>query len=247
MIRRLIGEWFGCFFLIFFGCGCTALASATMHPEMAAIYPAVAFGLAYTVLFHVLRPISSAHFNPAVTIGFAIANRFPVRDLVPYICAQVSGAAAGAFVLQSIVSGRVSFLAYPSLLGPNGYGEHSPGGYSVQSAWVVEVLTTFVFVLVNLSVASRRSARLSGGALIGISMTLCSMIALPVTNASLNPAHSTGTAFVVGGWALDELWLFWAAPLAGGLLAGIVYPLLMRAKPRKKSHSADHILSEHLS
>lgn len=247
MIRKLIGEWFGCFFLVFFGCGCTALAGATIRPELAAIYQAVAFGLAYTVLFQILRPVSSAHFNPAVTIGFAIANRFPVRDLVPYIAAQVTGAAAGAVVLYAIASGRTHLPIHTSLLGPNGYGEHSPGNYPVQSALIVEALATFVFVLVNLSVTRLRASRLGGAALIGLSMTLCSLIAVPVTNASLNPARSTGIALIVGGWALDELWLFWAAPLAGGLLAGIAYPLLIRAKPRIQRPGTDRAFGEQAS
>ncbi|SAL14720.1 aquaporin Z [Caballeronia sordidicola] len=228
MFKKLLGECLGTFSLVFFGCGCTALAGGYFRTDVGLICQAVAFGLAATTLVYVLRPISSAHFNPAVTVGFAIANRFPVRDLMPTIAAQVGGAIAGAWLLYVVASARPG--ASPGLvaLGVNGYGAHSPARYQLHAALIVEVLMTFVFVLVNLAVTSGKRMRIGGAALIGLSLTLCSLLAIPVTNASINPARSTGPALVMGGWALDQLWLFWAAPLGGGVLAGFVFPMLQR-------------------
>jgi aquaporin Z len=228
MFKKLIGECVGSFSLVFFGCGCAVLASGYFRPDTGLVCQAVAFGLAATTLAYVLRPVCGAHFNPAVTVGFAIANRFPVRDLIPAIAAQVSGAIAGAWLLYVVASARPGVSPDPIAFGVNGYGAHSPGRYQLHAALIVEVLMTFVFVLVNLAVASGKRARFGGPALIGLSLTLCSLLAIPVTNASMNPARSTGPALVMGGWALDQLWLFWAAPLAGGVLAGLSYPLLQR-------------------
>jgi aquaporin Z len=235
MFKKLIGECVGSFSLVFFGCGSTALASGYFRPDMGLVCQAVAFGLAATTLVYVLRPISPAHFNPAVTVGFAIANRFPVRDLLPTITAQVGGAIVGGWLLYIVASGRPGVSPDLVTFGANGYGGHSPAGYQLHAALIVEVLMTFVFVLVNLAVASGRQTRLSGPVLIGLSLTLCSLLAIPVTNASMNPARSTGAALVVGGWALDQLWLFWAAPLAGGVLAGLFHPMLQRSASNKNN------------
>jgi aquaporin Z len=233
MFKKLIGECVGSFSLVFFGCGSTALASGYFRPDIGLVCQAVAFGLAATTLVYVLRPVCAAHFNPAVTVGFAVANRFAVRDLVPTITAQVAGAIGGAWLLYIVASGRPGVSPDLIAFGANGYGTHSPAGYQLHAALIVEALMTFAFVLVTLSVASGRHARFSGAALIGLSLTLCSLLAIPVTNASLNPARSTGAALVVGGWALDQLWLFWAAPLAGGVLAGLVHPVLQRGATSK--------------
>jgi aquaporin Z len=228
MFKKMLGECVGTFSLVFFGCGCTALASGYFRADLGLICQAVAFGLAATTLVYVLRPISYAHFNPAVTVGFAIANRFPIRELIPAIAAQVCGAIVGAWLLYVVASGRPG--ASPGLvaLGANGYGAHSPGRYELHAALIVEVLMTFVFVWVNLVVTAGKRMRIGGPALIGLSLTLCSLLAIPVTNASINPARSTGPALVMGSWALDQLWLFWAAPLAGGVLAGFFFPMLQR-------------------
>jgi aquaporin Z len=233
MFKKLIGECLGSFSLVFFGCGSTALASGYFHPDMGLVCQAVAFGLAATTLVYVLRPVCAAHFNPAVTVGFAIANRFPVRDLAPTLAAQVAGAIAGGWLLYIVASARPGVSPDLITFGANGYGVHSPAGYQLHAALIVEALMTFVFVLVTLSVASGRHARFNGAVLIGLSLTLCSLLAIPVTNASLNPARSTGVALVVGGWALDQLWLFWAAPLAGGVLAGLIHPMLQRSASTK--------------
>ena len=233
MFKKLIGECAGSFSLIFFGCGSTALASGYFRSDIGLVCQALAFGLAATTLVYVLRPVCAAHFNPAVTVGFAIANRFPVRDLVPTITAQIGGATAGGWFLYVVASGRPGVSPDLIAFGANGYGAHSPAGYQLHAALIVEALMTFVFVLVTLSVASGRQARFNGSVLIGLSLTLCSLLAIPVTNASLNPARSTGAALVVGGWALDQLWLFWAAPLVGGVLAGLVHPVLQRSATSK--------------
>lgn len=233
MFKKLIGECVGSFSLVFFGCGSTALASGYFRPDMGLVCQAVAFGLAATTLVYVLRPVCAAHFNPAVTVGFAIANRFAVRDLLPTMAAQVGGATAGAWPLYIVASARPAIPLNLIAFGANGYGAHSPAGYQLHAALIVEALMTFVFVLVTLSVASGRHARFNTAVLVGLSLTLCSLLAIPVTNASMNPARSTGAALVVGGWALDQLWLFWAAPLAGGVLAGLFHPILQRRATSK--------------
>jgi aquaporin Z len=237
MFKKLIGECVGSFALVFLGCGSTVLASAHFSPALGIVCQAVAFGLAATTLVYVLRSVSCTHFNPAITVGFAIANRFPVRDLVPAIAAQVGGASAGGWLLYIVASGSSSGSPALIAFGANGYGAHSPDGYQWQTALFVEAFMTFVFVLVNLKVASSRYARTSGPMLIGLSLTLCSLLAVPVTSASMNPARSTATALVVGGCALDQLWLFWAAPLAGGVLAGLFYPILQRGGSSRSKHS----------
>ncbi|WP_082508375.1 aquaporin [Burkholderia sp. Leaf177] len=233
IFKKMLGECVGTFSLVFFGCGCTALASGYFRADLGLICQAVAFGLAATTLVHVLRPISYAHFNPAVTVGFAIVNRFPIRELIPAIAAQVFGAMVGAWLLYVVVSARPGASPDFVAFGVNGYDAHSPAQYQLHAALIVEVLMTFVFVLVNLVVASGKRMRMGGPALIGLSLTLCSLLAIPVTNASINPARSTGPAVVMGGWALDQLWLFWAAPLAGGVLAGLFFPMLQRSSPVK--------------
>jgi aquaporin Z len=228
VIRKMIAECAGSFSLMFFGSGCTVLASGLLRHDIRLLCQSLAIGVVATALVYFARRLSGAHFNPAVTIGFAIANRFPVRDLVPYIVAQVSGAIAGASLLYYVVSGRQGFGPDLSTFGANGYGAHSPGRYQWHAALIVEVLVTFAFVLVKLAVGVDKRARASEPIVIGIALTLASLVAIPVTNASMNPASSTGLALVVGGWALDQLWLFWAAPLAGGVLAGLLHPVLAR-------------------
>lgn len=247
MIKRLVSEWLGSFSLVFFGCGCTALASGYLQSDVAVIYQATVFGLVVAVLFHLLRPVSGAHFNPAVTIGFALADRFSIRDLVPYIAVQLVGAVCGAAALYVVVCGRGSVPVDAANFSPNGYGEHSPNGYSAGSAMIVEALVTFIFVLVNLAISRRNAVRFGGAALVGVSLMLCTLIAMPVTNASMNPARSTGIALVAGGYALDQLWLFWAAPLLGGLMAGLLYPLFARGGQPPKSARAVKSFGNQLS
>ena len=236
MIRSAIAECAGTFSLVFFGCGCSVLTSGYLHSDVRLIWQAVVLGLLATILVYLIRPLSGAHFNPAVTVGFAIANRFSVRDLVPYLVAQVGGAIAGAALLYFVASGRQGVHPDLSRFGANGYGAHSPGRYQLHAALIVEVMLTFAFVLVYLVVASSKRARLAGPFVIGLAFALMSPMAMPVTNASMNPARSTGLALVVGGWALDQLWLFWAAPLAGGVLAGLLHPVLIHNRSRATPH-----------
>jgi aquaporin Z len=228
VIRRAIAECAGTFSLVFFGCGCSVLTGGYFHSDGGLLCHAIVLGLVATTLVYLIRPLSGAHFNPAVTVGFAIANRFPVRELIPYLVAQVAGAIAGAAVLYFVASGRQGVQLELSRLGANGYEAHSPGHYEMHAALIVEALLTFAFVLVYLIVASGKRTCLGGPAVIGLAFALLSLMAIPVTNASMNPARSTGLALVVGGWALDQLWLFWAAPLAGGVLAGLLHPFLIR-------------------
>jgi aquaporin Z len=228
VIRRATAECAGTFSLVFIGCGCSVLTSGYLHSNVGLLCQAAVLGLLTTTLVYLIRPLSGAHFNPAVTVGFAIANRFPVRDLIPYLIGQVGGAIAGAALLYFVASGRRGVPLELSGFGANGYGAHSPGRYELHSALIVEALLTFAFVLVYLIVASGKRARLDAPAVIGLALALMSLMAIPVTNASMNPARSTGLALVVGGWALDQLWLFWAAPLAGGVLAGLLHPFLIR-------------------
>jgi aquaporin Z len=236
VIRRAIAECAGTFSLVFIGCGCSVLASGYLHSNVGLLCQAAILGLLTTTLVYLIRPLSGAHFNPAVTVGLAIANRFPVRDLIPYLIAQVGGAIAGAALLYFVASGRQGVHPVLSRFGANGYGAHSPARYELHAAFIVELLLTFAFVFVYLIVASNKRAHLAGPVVIGLAFGLMSLMAMPVTNASMNPARSTALALVVGGWALDQLWLFWAAPLAGGVLAGLLHPVLIRNTSRALTH-----------
>ncbi|MEM5341771.1 aquaporin [Paraburkholderia azotifigens] len=219
--KRLIVEGAGTAWLVFIGCGTAALNTGAQGCSVMAV--PLAFGLALATATYVLGRFSGAHFNPAVTVAFVTAQRFPVRDLAPYIAAQVLGAAAGAALLMYIASGRPGFELAASEFGATGYGDHSPADYSLHSALAVEITMSFAFVLARMLVSKGRWANLVGPLVVGLWLMLSYVVATPVTNASLNPARSTGPALFVGDWALDQLWLFWAAPLAGGMLAGLLH------------------------
>jgi len=219
--RRLIVEGAGTAWLVFVGCGTAVLNTGAPGNNMLAV--PLAFGLALATATYVLGRYSGAHFNPAVTVGLVTAQRFPVRDLAPYIAAQILGAVAGVGLLAYIASGRPGFEMIASEFGANGYGDHSPSDYQFHAALAVEVIMTFAFVLAHMLTASRNARSTQAAPFVnGAWLMLSYVIATPVTNASLNPARSTGPALFVGDWALDQLWLFWAAPLAGGVLAGLV-------------------------
>jgi aquaporin Z len=226
----MTAECVGSFWVVLVGCGCQALATDASSASLGLLGLSLAFGLSVTTATFLFQPISGAHFNPAVTVGFAIANRFPVRDLVPYIVAQVAGAVAGAALVLLVASGRPGFDIGNSAFGANGYGLHSPMGYRVPAVFVIEAVMTFAFVSVHLAMAENRAYRAVGPLVIGLTLTLIGIVAMPVSGASGNPARSTGPAVLVGGWALDQLWLFWAAPLSAGLLAGLCFPAF--ANPR---------------
>ncbi|HZZ13475.1 MAG TPA: aquaporin Z [Paraburkholderia sp.] len=224
--KRLIAEGAGTGWLVFVGCGCFVLNVGTIQQGNGVLEISFAFGLALATASYTLGGLSGGHFNPAVTIGFAAAQRFPVRDLVPYIAAQILGASAAAALLAYIASGRPGFELASSEFAANGFGDHSPADYQLNSALVTELILSFGFVLASLMVSRRRTLRPIAPLIAGACLTLVYMVSIPVTNGSINPARSTGQALFVGDWALDQLWLFWAAPLLGGAAAGVAFSFL---------------------
>ncbi|NYT28975.1 aquaporin Z [Rhizobium sp. WYCCWR 11128] len=224
MQKSLVAEFLGTFWLVFGGCGSAVLAAA--YPELGIGFVGVAFAFGLTVLTmaYAVGGISGGHFNPAVSLGLTVAGRFPAARLVPYIVAQVVGAIAAAALLYLIASGKAGFEL--GVFAANGYDEHSPGGYSLLSALLIEVLLTMFFLIIILGSTSSRVPAGFAPLAIGLGLTLIHLVAIPVTNTSVNPARSTGQALFVGGWALQQLWLFWIAPLAGGALGGLVWKFL---------------------
>ena len=226
--KRALAELLGTFWLVLGGCGAAVLAATVSNVGIGYLGVALAFGLTVLTGAYALGALSGAHFNPAVSVGLAVARRFPARELVPYILAQVAGAIAGALVVYLVASGAAGFDAQSSGFAANGFGMHSPGGYGLSAALLAEIVMTFMFVMVILGVTDTRTPVLKGFApiAIGLTLTLIHLVSIPVTNTSVNPARSTGPALFVGGWALAQLWLFWVAPLVGAALAGVFYPLL---------------------
>jgi len=220
--RKLTAEFIGTFWLVFGGCGSAVLAATFPGVGIGLAGVSLAFGLTVLTGAYAFGPISGGHFNPAVTVGLWAGGRFPARQIVPYIVVQVCGAIAAAAVLYLIASGKPGFDLAGGFAS-NGYGEHSPGGYSLTAALVTEVVMTFMFVLIILGATHTRAPVGFAGLAIGLALTLVHLISIPVTNTSVNPARSTGPALFVGGWALAQLWLFWLAPLLGGVLAGALY------------------------
>jgi aquaporin Z len=228
MGKRLTAEFFGTFWLVFGGCGSAVLAAA--FPELGIGFAgvALAFGLTVVTMAYAVGHISGAHFNPAVTVGLWTGSRFPAKDVVPYIIAQVIGGIAAGAVLYAIASGKPGFDAAASGFASNGYGEHSPGGFSMQSAIVAEfVLTAFFLIVINGTTHKLAPTGFAPLA-IGLTLTLIHLISIPVTNTSVNPARSTGVAVFQGGWALGQLWLFWVVPLIGGAVGGLIYRGLLQ-------------------
>ncbi|MBY5769002.1 aquaporin Z [Rhizobium leguminosarum] len=224
MQKSLVAEFLGTFWLVFGGCGSAVLAAA--YPELGIGFVGVAFAFGLTVLTmaYAVGGISGGHFNPAVSLGLTVAGRFPAARLVPYIVAQVVGAIAAAALLYLIASGKAGFEL--GGFAANGYADHSPGGYSLLSALLIEVLLTMFFLIIILGSTSSRVPAGFAPLAIGLGLTLIHLVSIPVTNTSVNPARSTGQALFVGGWALQQLWLFWIAPLAGGALGGLVWKFL---------------------
>ena len=226
MLAKLSSEFLGTFWLVLGGCGSAVIAAAFPDVGIGLLGVSLAFGLTVLTGAYALGPISGGHFNPAVTVGLWAGGRFPASRIVPYVVVQVFGAVAGAGVLYLIASGRADF----SLAGgfaSNGYAEHSPGGYSLAAGFVSEVVTTFMFLIVILGTTHKRAPVGFAGLAIGLALTLIHLLSIPVTNTSVNPARSTGTALFVGGWALQQLWLFWVAPISGAALAGFVYKAVL--------------------
>ncbi|MGB0128326.1 MAG: aquaporin Z [Rhodocyclaceae bacterium] len=227
MGNKLLAEGLGTFWLVLGGCGSAVLAAAFPNVGIGLLGVSLAFGLTVLTMAYAIGHISGCHLNPAVSIGLWAGGRFPAKDLVPYILAQVAGGIAAGFVLWIIASGKADF----SLAGgfaSNGYGEHSPGGYSLVAALVCEVVMTLMFLVVIMGATDRRAPAGFAPIAIGLCLTLIHLISIPVTNTSVNPARSTGVAVFVGDWALGQLWLFWLAPIVGGALGGWVYRLMGR-------------------
>ncbi|HEV2897882.1 MAG TPA: aquaporin Z [Pseudaminobacter sp.] len=230
MSKRLFAEFLGTFWLVFGGCGSAVLAAAFPDVGIGLLGVSFAFGLTVLTMAYAVGGISGGHFNPAVSVGLFVGGRFPAKDLVPYIAAQIVGAVAGSVVLYLIASGKADF----SLAGgfaSNGYGEHSPGGYSMGAALVAEILLTFMFLMIILRVTSGDVPAGFAPIAIGLTLTLIHLISIPVTNTSVNPARSTGPALLVGGWAIQQLWLFWVAPIVGAALAGLANNALFEKRP----------------
>ena len=220
--RRLAAEFVGTFWLVLGGCGSAVLAAAFPNVGIGLLGVAAAFGLTVLTMAYALGHISGGHFNPAVSVGLAVAGRFKASDVIPYAAAQVLAAIVAATVLYFIASGKAGFDLSGGLAA-NGYGEHSPGHYSAGSGFVTELVMTFGFLIVILGATDKRVPAGFAPIAIGLALTLIHLISIPVTNTSVNPARSTGPALLVGGWALAQLWMFWVAPLAGAVLAGITY------------------------
>ncbi len=234
--RRAFAELVGTFWLVFGGTGSAVLAAVFLTPDKVPVGigfagVSLAFGLTVLTMAYALGHISGGHFNPAVTLGLWAGRRFPAREILPYVIAQVIGAVVASAVLFAIVSGRPDFAMQPNGLAANGYGEHSPGGYALGSALVTELVLTAGFLLVILGSTDARAPKGFAPIAIGLALTLIHLISIPVTNTSVNPARSTGPALFVGGWALAQLWLFWVAPIAGALVAGFGYRALAAETP----------------
>ncbi|NMM09445.1 MAG: aquaporin Z [Polaromonas sp.] len=220
--NRLAAEFFGTMWLVLGGCGSAVLAAAFPGLGIGFAGVSLAFGLTVLTMAYAIGHVSGCHLNPAVSLGLVVGGRFKAKDLLPYVAAQVFGAIVAAGVLYLIASGKAGF-DLQSGLASNGYGEHSPGGYSLTAALVCEFVMTFFFLMIILGATDERAPSGFAPIAIGLALTLIHLISIPVTNTSVNPARSTGPALFVGGWALSQLWLFWIAPLLGATVAGVVY------------------------
>jgi aquaporin Z len=220
--KRAIAEFFGTFWLVFGGCGAAVLAAAFPQLGIGFAGVALAFGLTVLTMAFAIGHISGCHLNPAVSAGLVAGKRFPAAEFLPYVVAQVLGGIAGAGTLYVIASGKAGFDVSGGFAS-NGYGAHSPGGYPLLSCLVAEVVLTFFFLMIIMGSTDKRAPAGFAPIAIGLGLTLIHLIGIPVTNLSVNPARSTGPAVFVGGWALSQLWLFWLAPIVGGVLAGGFY------------------------
>lgn len=215
---------------MFGGCGSAVLAAAFPQLGIGFLGVALAFGLTVVTMAYAVGHISGGHFNPAVTVGLFAGGRFAAKDVIPYVIAQVIGGIAAASVLYLIASGKAGFDATAGGFASNGYGEHSPGGYSLQAAIVIELVLTAFFLIVIHGVTDKRAPAGFAPLAIGLTLTLIHLISIPVTNTSVNPARSTGVAIFQGTWALQQLWVFWLVPLVGGIIGGLIYRCLLEDK-----------------
>src|SRR5208283_5310734 len=236
--KRAVAEFFGTFWLVFGGCGSAVLAAAFPQLGIGFAGVALAFGLTVLTMAFAIGHISGCHLNPAVSAGLVVGKRFPASEFLPYVVAQVLGGMAGAGVLFVIASGKAGFDVSGGFAS-NGYGAHSPGGYSLLACGVAEFVLTFAFLWIIMGATDKRAPQGFAPIAIGLGLTLIHLIGIPVTNLSVNPARSTGPAIFVGGWAIQQLWLFWVAPLVGAAIAGVVYPAVWgEAEPVRVSAAA---------
>ena len=220
--KKLAAEFIGTFWLVLGGCGSAVIAAAFPDVGIGLLGVSLAFGLTVLTMAFAIGHISGCHLNPAVSIGLWSGGRFSASELAPYVFAQVAGGIAGAAILYVIASGQAGFDV-TSGFASNGYGDHSPGGYSLVTALVAEVVMTFMFLIIILGATDGRAPKGFAPIAIGLALALIHLISIPITNTSVNPARSTGVAIFQGGWAVSQLWLFWLAPIAGAILAGAVY------------------------
>ena len=230
MGAKLTAEFVGTFWLVLGGCGSAVLAAAFPDVGIGLLGVSLAFGLTVVAGAYAFGPISGGHFNPAVSAGLWAGGRFSGDQLLPYIAAQVLGAVVGAAILALVATGKPGFELAASGFAANGFGAHSPGGYGLTAGLVTEVVMTFMFLLVILGATHRRAPTGFAGLTIGLTLTLIHLISIPVTNTSVNPARSTSQALFVGGWALQQLWLFWVAPIVGAVLGGVIHRALLQGE-----------------
>lgn len=223
-MKKLIAEFIGTFWLVLGGCGSAVLAAGYPELGIGFVGVSIAFGLTVLTMAYAIGHISGCHLNPAVSIGLWIGGRFESKELFQYIISQVLGGIAGAGTLYLIASGKSGFEL--GGFASNGFAEHSPGGYSMMSALICEIVMTFLFLIIILGATHSKAPKGFAGLAIGLGLTLIHLISIPVTNTSVNPARSTSQAIFAGGWALEQLWLFWVAPIAGAILAGLIYKFL---------------------
>ncbi|NYT86469.1 aquaporin Z [Pollutimonas harenae] len=226
LTKRCSAEFFGTFWLVFGGCGSAIFAAAFPELGIGFMGVALAFGLTLLTMCYAIGHISGCHINPAVTFGLVAGGRFPGRELVPYVIAQVLGGIAAGAVLYLIASGKMGFDA-SSGFASNGYGEHSPDHYSLMAALIAEVVLTAFFLLIIMGATHKRGHAGLAGVAIGLSLTLIHLISIPITNTSVNPARSTAVALFQGSWAVEQLWLFWLAPIVGGIIGAVTYRALL--------------------
>ncbi len=222
MTKKLLAEFVGTFWLVLGGCGSAVLAAGFPNVGIGLLGVSLAFGLTVLTMAYAVGGISGGHFNPAVSVGLCAAGRFPAKELLPYVIVQVVGAAVAGGVLYVIASGQTGFDVSAGFAS-NGYGAHSPGGYSMLAGAVSEVVMTAMFLVVILGATDKRVPAGFAPIAIGFALTLIHLISIPVTNTSVNPARSTGVALYVGGWAIEQLWLFWVAPIVGAVLGALIY------------------------
>jgi len=228
--KRATAEFFGTFWLVFGGCGAAVLDAAFPGLGIGFLGVALAFGLTVLTMAFAIGHISGCHLNPAISLGLFAGKRFPAAELAHYIIAQVAGGICAAAVLFVIASGKAGF-SLSSGFASNGYGEHSPGGYSLLACFVAETVLTMFFLLIIMGSTDKRAPQGFAPIAIGLGLTLIHLVGIPVTNLSVNPARSTGPAVFVGGWAVGQLWMFWVAPIIGGILGGVVYSALFGESP----------------